>query len=94
MQGKEFKYQKKDVPREYNVVTNKYISNHDSKVKTNDEIMKAEAARAYWKRNNFNPVSGEYYDQAKEDKFLAKRELQAQTHGQEFCKKLPISVQT
>jgi hypothetical protein len=35
-------------------------------VATNDEIMKAEAARAYWKRNNFDPIRGVYYDPAKE----------------------------
>lgn len=46
------------MPREYNVVTNKYTVNHDVKVTTNDEIMKAEAARAYWKRNNFDPIRG------------------------------------
>ncbi len=70
MQGKDYKYQKKDVPREYNVVTNKYIVNHDMKVKTNDEIMKAEAARAYWKRNNFDPIRGQFYDASKEEQFI------------------------
>jgi hypothetical protein len=54
--------------------------------------MKAEAARAYWKRNNFDPVVGKFYDQAKEEAFLHSRESEAKTHGQDFCKKLPISV--
>lgn len=66
-----------DVPREYNVVTNKYTQNHDSKVATNDEIMKAEAAKAYWKRNDFDPIRGQYYDQTKEDKFLGDRNAES-----------------
>jgi len=64
-----------DIPREYNVVTNKYTQNHDNKVKCNDEIMKAEAAKSYWKRND------------------GAREAESQIHGQDYCKKLPITVQ-
>lgn len=81
------------MPREYNVVTNKYIQNHDAKVKTNDEIMKAEAARAYWKRNNYDLIRGQFFDESKEAAFCEKREAQAKIHGQDYCKKLPISVQ-
>ena len=82
-----------DIPREYNVVTNKYTQNHDAKDATNDEIMKAEAAKAYWKRNDFDPVRGQYYDKAKEETFLGAREAESKTHGQDYCKKLPITVQ-
>ena len=59
----------------------------------NNEIMKAEAAKAYWKRNNFDLIRGQYYDQTKEDKYLSEREAEAKVHGQDYCKKLPISVQ-
>ena len=82
-----------DVPREYNVVTNKYTQNHDAKVATNDQIAKAEAAKAYWKRNDFDPIRGQFYDQAKEDKFIGARDEESKTHGQDYCKKLPITVQ-
>lgn len=74
-------------------MTNKYTQNHDAKVATNDEIMKAEAARSYWNRNNFNPVNGVYYDASKEDTFTTDRESKAKVHGLDYCKKLPISVQ-
>lgn len=43
--------------------------------------MKAEAAKAYWKRNNFDPIRGTFYDNQKEEKFLAEREIEAKTHG-------------
>lgn len=55
--------------------------------------MKAEAARAYWKRNNFDLIRGQFYDQSKEEKFLEERKAKAKVHGQDFCKKLPLSVQ-
>jgi hypothetical protein len=55
--------------------------------------MKAEAAKAYWSRNNFNPVNGVYYDASKEDTFTSDRETKAKVHGLDYCKKLPISVQ-
>jgi len=82
-----------DIPREYNVVTNKYTQNHDNKVKCNDEIMKAEAAKSYWKRNDFDPIRGQFYDQTKENGFVGAREAESQIHGQDYCKKLPITVQ-
>ena len=82
-----------DIPREYNVVTNKYTQNHDAKVKCNDEIMKAEAAKAYWKRNDFDPIRGQFYDKGKEEKFVGAREAESQVNGQDYCKKLPITVQ-
>lgn len=43
--------------------------------------MKAEAARAYWKRNNFDPIRGQFYDASKEEKFNKERSEEAKTHG-------------
>lgn len=54
--------------------------------------MKAEAARAYWNRNNFDPIRGKFYDQTKEENYRAEREAQSKIHGKDFCKKLPVSV--
>lgn len=42
--------------RDYNVVTNKYLQQNDVKVAANDEIMRAEAAKRYWKRNDYDPI--------------------------------------
>lgn len=48
LQKPEKKFVSKAPAREYNVVTNKYWQLNDLKVKTNDEILKAEAAKKYW----------------------------------------------
>ena len=75
------------------MVTNKYLQQNDLKVATNDEIMRAEAAKKYWKKNNFDHIVGKYYDQEKEDKFIKERADEAKIHGKDYCKKLPITVQ-
>jgi hypothetical protein len=43
--------------------------------------MKAEAARSYWKRNNFDPIRGQFYDASKEESFIQARAEEAKTHG-------------
>ena len=79
--------------RDYNVVTNKYLQQNDLKVATNDEIMRAEAAKRYWKKNDFDPIRAQYYDEDKESKFVKERDDEAKIHGKDYCKKLPITVQ-
>lgn len=44
-------------------------------------VLRAEAAKKYWKTHNFDVINCQYYDQAKEDEFLSKRQEQAKTHG-------------
>ena len=79
--------------REYNVVTNRYLENHDMKETTNDDIQRAEAAMAFWKTHNYDHITGKYYDNVKEKEFVEKREEMAKTHGKDQVKKLPLTVQ-
>ncbi len=78
--------------REYNVVTNKYWQMNDLKVKTNDEILKAEAAKKYWQKHDYDLLTVQYYDQNKEKKFQEERDAEAKIHGKDYCKKLPLTV--
>jgi hypothetical protein len=59
--------------KDYNIVSNKYLEHHDAKVKTDEEVQKSEAAQKYWKTHDFDPISCNYYDASKEDKFLCDR---------------------
>lgn len=45
------------------------------------EVQRLEAAKKYWKSNNFDPVVGEYYDPDKETDFKKERDEKAKTHG-------------
>lgn len=65
----EKKFVSKAPAREYNVVTNKYWQMNDLKVKTNDEILKAEAAKKYWQKHDYDLLTVQYFDQGKEKKF-------------------------
>ena len=59
--------------KDYNIVSNKYLEHHDAKVKTDEEVQKSEAAQKYWKTHDFDPISCNYYDAEKEEKFLHDR---------------------
>lgn len=63
LQKPEKKFVSKAPAREYNVVTNKYLQMNDLKVQTNDEVMKTEAAKKYWKTHDYDFMTGCFYDQ-------------------------------
>ena len=42
--------------KDYNIVSNKYLEHHDTKVRTDEEVQKAEAAKKYWNTHNFDPL--------------------------------------
>ena len=69
--------------RDYNVVTNRYLEHHDEKSNLNDEILRAEAAKQYWKQRDFDLVSGSYVDEDKEKQFVADRSAKEKTHGKD-----------
>lgn len=55
--------------------------------------MRLEAAKRYWNTHNFDPVTVQYYDGEKENKFQNDRDAEALTHGLGYYKKLPITIQ-
>lgn len=79
--------------KDYNIVSNKYLEHHDTKVQTDEQILKAEAAQRYWKTHDFDPINAKYYDDKKETTFVNKRDEEAKIHGHDQVKKLPITVQ-
>ena len=73
-------------------MTNKYLQQNDLKVHANDEIMKAEAAKRYWKTHDYDLIQGKYCDTHKESDFVGEREAESKIHGKDYCKKLPLTV--
>ena len=49
---------KVETQRDYNVVTNRYLEHHDEKMGLNEDILRTEAAKTYWKTRDFDPVVG------------------------------------
>jgi hypothetical protein len=68
------------------------LHQNDLKVATNDDIMRNEAAKRYWKTHDFDHIQGKYCDDDKETTFRKERESEAKIHGKDYCKKLPITV--
>ena len=59
----------------------------------NEEIMRAEAAKTYWKTREFDPIQVKLVDEEKEKKFIEERGTKAKLHGKDQVKKLPATVQ-
>ncbi len=59
----------------------------------NDDILRTEAAKQYWRTRDFDPIAATYVDEGKEKTFLEEREAKAKIHGKDQVKKLPITVQ-
>lgn len=59
--------------RDYNIINNRYLELHEDKSGTDKMIEKYELAEKYWKTHVYDPISGQYYDPKKEDKFLEYR---------------------
>lgn len=67
--------------KNYNIVTNKYLEHHDNKVVADEVVLRAEAAKKYWKTHDFDAVNCIYYDDKKEKEFQEKRIEEMKTHG-------------
>ena len=62
-------------------------------MQVNDEIMRAEAAKTFWKTRDFDPIAITYVDGDKEKNFVDDRSAKEKIHGKDEVKKLPLSVQ-
>lgn len=62
--------------RDYDILSNKYKEYHKEKVKTDLDLHRYEAAKNFWKRNDFNPVLSKYYDTDKEQKYQEKLKME------------------
>lgn len=78
---------------DFNVVSNKYLSNHDEKQAMDNEAMKHLAAEKFWKSHNYDAVAGVFYDPAKEADYHGAVRDKERTQGQTQRARLPRSHQ-
>ena len=69
-------------------LTSTYLEHHDTKVQTDEQILKAELkqlAQRYWKTHDFDSINvkyyNTYYDDKKETTFVNKRDEEAKIHS-------------
>jgi hypothetical protein len=54
-------FEKKD----FDLISNRYLSDHDTKVAIDKELAKRAAADRFWQTRDFNPLVAAYYDRKK-----------------------------
>lgn len=79
--------------KDYDIITNKYVEDHQKKEKVNDQAFKLEAANKYWATHDFNPVLGKFFDPLKESKFQDEEKKKAEIWGKDRVLRLPKKVQ-
>ncbi|KAL4473166.1 hypothetical protein ABPG72_007396 [Tetrahymena utriculariae] len=78
--------------RDFNIITNKYTENHETKLQNDEENVKNKLDEKYRKTHKFNIVSGLLYDPEQEKAFQEQLKETNQSHGKNAILKLPPSL--
>lgn len=78
--------------KDYDLIAHRYLRDHESKTKYDQEFYKAEAAQKYWATHDFDPIVGSYIDTDKEKAYCEEREAEQLTHGLDQVERLPKSI--
>jgi hypothetical protein len=62
-------------------VYNRYINNHEEKVKVEKEAHRLQAAEKYWKKNDYDPIRVRFIDNNKENEYKKKMEQEQNVWG-------------
>ena len=62
---------------DYNNVYNRYLLNHDEKIRVEREAGQIEAAAKFWKRNDYDPIKMKFHDDQKEKEFQAAKQTKS-----------------
>jgi len=81
------------LPRDFNILSNRYVEQHDAKVSLEREIQRRTAAQKYWETHDYEPIVGHYLQPEKEAAFqdAVSRELSKQS--MKSFNRLPPSLQ-
>ena len=79
--------------REFDIVSNKYNSDHKGRTLRDRTEAKHGAQKLFWETHDFDPLLGRYYDDGKEADFVKQRAVLSQIAGQGSVARLPPAVQ-
>ncbi len=60
--GKDYTHTTGKYPRPFNVLSNRYLEQHEQKEALDKEVALRRAADRFWQTRNFNTVTGQFYD--------------------------------
>ena len=76
--------------REFSILNNKFIEDHDIKESTEKDILKQRIIDKYWSTHDYDPIRGKYMDPEKEEGFIYERNFKQSVHGlDQFSKIAP-----
>jgi len=81
------------LPRDFNILSNKYRDSHDEKVALEREVQRRTAAKKYWETHDYEPLTCTYLDPSKEDAFQRSQEVEMAKQPMKQFNRLPPSLQ-
>jgi hypothetical protein len=75
--------------KDFNIVSNKWDSDHGRRKAAEDDATKQRAAERYWKTHNYNAVEGTFCSDRKEQEYQSCLEHEARHQGQAQYERLP-----
>ena len=67
--------------RPFDVISNRYLQDHDKKTSEDLQSLRSEAQLRYWQTHNYDPVVGRYYDNSKESEYKKQVKALQEVHG-------------
>ena len=78
--------------RDYDIISTRYKYFNDEKNEVDKDIKKIKTAEIFYKKNEYNPIKGKFYNNEKEEEFLKKRKEEQKNWGIERFNNLPKCV--
>ena len=78
--------------RDFDIISTRYKHFNDEKNEVDKEVKKIKTAQIFYKKNDYNPIKGEFYNKEKEEEFQKKRKEEQKNWGIERFNNLPKCV--
>ena len=75
--------------KDYDIISTNYKNFNNEKRTIDKQINKIHTARIFYKKNNYNPIKGVYFNKEKEEEFQKKNLERQLTWGQDKIKNMP-----
>jgi len=84
---------KNQLPRDFNILSNRYVEGHEAKVSLEREIQRRQAAQKYWETHDYEPLVGHYINPHKEAAFQEAMEIELEKQPMKSFHRMPPSLQ-
>ena len=78
--------------RDFDIISTRYKHFNNEKNEVDREVKKIKTAQIFYKKNDYNPIKGEFYNKEKEEEFQKKRLEEQKNWGIERFNNLPKCV--